>query len=213
MNKLWQFLVQFWDFIWNDDSLLSWVLNIVVAFLLIKFIIYPGLGFIFGTQYPIVAVVSGSMEHDGTFDDWWSSAAVCPQVCQQQQFYAQYNISKEEFQKFEYANGFNTGDIMVLVGKPHDTYEVGEIVVFFSARGEPIIHRIINIQEKEGKRYFHTKGDHNPNSISTPALDEMRIAEEDIIGKAVMRIPYLGWIKIIFFNAISSVGMFLKSLF
>ena len=66
-----------WYFIWEDNSLLSWIVNVILAFVLIKFIIYPGLGLLFSTSYPIVAVVSGSMEHQGNFDTWWGSSAIC----------------------------------------------------------------------------------------------------------------------------------------
>ncbi|MBR9703136.1 hypothetical protein GOV10_03810, partial [Candidatus Woesearchaeota archaeon] len=44
-----------WYFLWYEDSVLSWAASLLVAFLLIKFIIYPGLGLVFGTQFPIVA--------------------------------------------------------------------------------------------------------------------------------------------------------------
>jgi len=54
---------RFWNFMWNDDSVSSWVANVIVAFLLIRFIVYPVLGLILGTHFPIVAVVSESMEH------------------------------------------------------------------------------------------------------------------------------------------------------
>ena len=52
-----------WHFIWEENNIWSWLANIILAFILIKFIIYPAIGFILGTQYPIVAVVSGRMLH------------------------------------------------------------------------------------------------------------------------------------------------------
>ena len=52
---------KFWYFIWEDDSVWSWIVNIGLAFLLIKFIVYPGLGLILATDFPVVAVVSGSI--------------------------------------------------------------------------------------------------------------------------------------------------------
>ena len=64
-------LGKIWHFIWKDDSLLSWIINILLAFLIVKFLIYPGLGFALGTTYPVVAVVSSSMHHDGDFDQWY----------------------------------------------------------------------------------------------------------------------------------------------
>ena len=58
-----------WYFIWEDNSIWSWIVNIILAFVLIKFIVYPGLGLILSTSHPVVAVVSESMEHNGNFDD------------------------------------------------------------------------------------------------------------------------------------------------
>lgn len=52
-----------WFFIWHDNSAASWIINIILAYLIIKFIVYPSLGLVFGTNFPIVAVVSNSMEH------------------------------------------------------------------------------------------------------------------------------------------------------
>ena len=52
-----------WNFFWNDESIWSWLANIIVAFLVIRFLVYPLLGVILGTGYPIVAVISESMEH------------------------------------------------------------------------------------------------------------------------------------------------------
>ena len=59
-------LKRVWYFIWEEDSIWSWLVNIILAFVLIKYVVYPGLGFLLGTSHPIVAVVSGSMEHDGS---------------------------------------------------------------------------------------------------------------------------------------------------
>ena len=64
-------LKKFWHFIWEEDSLLSWIVNIIIAFILIKFIVYPGLGYLLATTHPVVAVVSESMEHNSNFNAWW----------------------------------------------------------------------------------------------------------------------------------------------
>ena len=87
-SELKSVLKTIWNFIWNDDSIWSWLVNIVLAFVIIKFIVYPGLGFLLSTDYPIVAVVSSSMEHDGNFDNWWSP---------QESWYLGYDITKEQF--------------------------------------------------------------------------------------------------------------------
>ncbi|MEM4397217.1 MAG: signal peptidase I, partial [Candidatus Woesearchaeota archaeon] len=163
-------LQKIWYFIWEDDSILSWVVNIILAYVLIKYLIYPGLGLIFGTSYPVVAVVSGSMEHklsngficgkfpenyQNNFDSYWETCG---------SFYEKINIDKETFKKFPFSNGFNTGDIIVLFGKKPSSLKIGDVIVFrgsrFNPKPDPIIHRIIQIKNTSQGLIFHTKGDH-----------------------------------------------------
>jgi signal peptidase I len=182
MNKIsWK---KAWHFIWEDDSWESWLVSVIIAYVLIRFIIYPGLGLVLGTNYPIVAVVSGSMEHDVGFDEWWNI---------HQEAYLNYGITKEEFMEFGFRNGFNKGDIMILRGQDPSKIDVGETLVFYSAiKPEPIIHRIINIRETEDGYVYTTKGDHNGDIHPF----EKNIPQTDIVGTAVLRVPFLGWIKI-----------------
>ncbi|MCX8147025.1 MAG: signal peptidase I [Candidatus Woesearchaeota archaeon] len=201
-HKVKVLLKRFWHFFWEEDTLLSWLLNIVVAFLLIKGVIYPGLGFILDTEYPVVAVISSSMEHNSNFDRWWS---------EKHSWYENYGITKENFKNFYFKNGFNKGDIMVVYGR--GTINIGDVVVFWGGKNRPIIHRVIRVYEEDGKIYYHTKGDNNIDSLqvyvnefgtrvskdsagAVKIIDETKIGKEDIVGKAVFRIPYLGYIKI-----------------
>ncbi len=180
-------LKEFWHFIWHDESLASWIANIVLAFVLIKFIVYPGLGALFGTSYPIVAVVSQSMEHEQDFNQWWE---------ENERFYLKNNITKEQFRYFPFSGGFNKGDIMVLIGKKPKDIEIGDIIVYRSGKPYPIIHRVIH-KEKDGAQYhFETKGDNNKAQIVDPRLDETYVPADTIYGTAVVRIPYLGYVKI-----------------
>ncbi len=177
------FLKKLWNFIWHDDSIWSWIVNLILAFVIVKFIIYPGIGFLLGTNYPIVAVVSGSMEHDQPFDKWWEA---------NKETYEKYNITKEEFEGFRFRNGFDKGDIMILKGKEPKDIKIGEVVVYqTSSSSYPVIHRVVKI---EGGEMFTTKGDHNT------VADPKKVSKEQIskTGVAVFKIPYLGWIKIIF---------------
>ena len=181
----------------NQDSALSWIANVAIAFVLIKFVVYPLLGLIFGTSYPIVAVISGSMEHHGSFDDWWTSPAMRNGVpMTQMEYYWNYDISRDDFEEFPFRNGFNTGDIMILRGATSETISVGDVIVFQSRGREPIIHRVIEKNINENSVTFKTKGDNNPMSYDF----ESEIAEEKVIGKAIFRIPFLGYIKIWFFR-------------
>jgi len=184
-------LSKIWYFIWEDDSLASWLVNIVLAFLLVKFIIYPGLGLILSTDYPVVAVISGSMTHESMdFDEWWERYG---------SWYEKNEITKEEFQTFSFYNGFNEGDIMVLWGSKPQNIKTGHVIVYESHPDyPPIIHRVISKEENEDIT-FTTKGDHN----SIP--DKDLVTEEKLLGKAVLRIPYLGWIKIAFTSIVKAL--------
>jgi len=202
MAKATRTLRKIWWFIWEDDSLLSWAINIILAFILIKYLVYPGLGLLLGTSFPVVAVVSGSMEHDGSFDDWWTDNAICSIAgCTQNDWYNEHGITKDEFTKFIFKNGFNTGDIIILLGTKVDSIEIGDVIVFQSTKPFPIIHRVVEINGQGNDIIFETKGDHNP----TKGPDDLNINSERLIGKAVVRIPYLGWIKIGFFRVIESI--------
>ena len=191
-------LKQLWWFIWESNSIGSWIVNIILAFVLIKFIVYPSLGFVLLTSYPIVAVVSSSMEHTSGFDDWWGS---------NKGWYSNQAVTKEEFLSFPLRNGFNKGDIMVLKGKKPADIKEGDVIVFKSKRPDPIIHRVIKTWKEEDIYYFHTKGDNNADSIKNTLLDETKISQEQLIGKAVVRIPLLGYIKIWF---VELIQLFMK---
>ena len=168
-----------WNFIWEDDSLISWVVNVILAFLIVKFLIFPGLGLVLDTSHPVVAVVSESMDHRGNFDDWWE---------RQGRWYEERGIMKEEFMQYDMKNGFKKGDIIFLRGK--DKFEIGEVVVFSANSNNPIIHRVV--EKKDGK--YQTKGDANSDSSKT--LGEVDISKERVIGKALFRVPFLGWVKV-----------------
>lgn len=205
--KTLKFLKKIWNFIWNDNSIWSWIINIILAFLLIKFLIYPGLGFVLGTSHPVVAVVSGSMEHDQDFSEWWTTS-ICPAnpsgsvKISQGAIYESMDISSDQFYEFPFRNGFNTGDIMFLSNPKN--IELGDVIVFVSPKKpDPIIHRVINIKEENGKKLYTTKGDNNCIS----GTDEKIFSKEIIIGKAGIRAPYLGYIKIGFVNLLKFIGV------
>ena len=186
-----------WHFIWEDNSIWSWIVNIVLAFVLIKFIVYPGLGLLLQTSHPVVAVVSESMEHNNGFDAWWEEA---------NRWYVENDIKKENFAKFPLKNGFDRGDIMVLKGKKPENIEIGDVVVFWSTKKDPIIHRVVKKSHYNNTYYFQTKGDNyktNPMPIKSSFLDETKVSEEQIVGNAILRIPLLGYIKIWFVEIIN----------
>lgn len=183
----------------------SWFVNIILAFLLIKFVVYPGLGLALQTSHPIVAVVSSSMEHDGDFDDWWNSAAICKDrtSCTQSEYYETIGIDKEDFRDFRFRNGFNKGDIMILYRTKPDKIELGDVIVFNADRADPIIHRVIDVKVEDGMYIYQTKGDHNQGSF----YFEAHIMETNYIGRSVLRLPFLGYIKIGFVKLLGVLGI------
>ncbi len=180
-------LQKIWYFIWKDNSIWSWIVNVILAFIIVKFLIYPFFGLVLSTSHPLVAVVSSSMEHNGNFDKWWEN---------QEKWYEFNKITKEQARSWHIHNGFNKGDIMILYGTKAKDLKVGDIIVFKSNQPDPIIHRIVKITNNNNNLIFQTKGDNNPDSIRS--LGELNVTEDKIIGKAIIRIPLLGWVKIIF---------------
>ncbi|MDO8480547.1 MAG: signal peptidase I [Nanoarchaeota archaeon] len=178
---------KFWHFLWKEDSVESWMLNLVLAFVVIKFILYPVLGLMFGTAFPIVAVVSSSMHHPTNFNGYWGETGA---------YYEGINITQEQFRRFPLHNGFNKGDLILLRGTDAQDLQVGDVLVYQSRRPDPIIHRVI----QKNANSFVTKGDNyltnkGPNVDST--MNEYDIRPEQIRGKAFIRVPYLGYVKII----------------
>lgn len=183
-----------WYFIWEDNSIWSWIVNIILAFVLIKFIVYPVLSLFLITSHPIVAVVSSSMEHNIPFDTWWEKNKA---------WYIGNNITKAQFEGFPMKNGFNRGDIIILRGKQPKDIKIGGIIVFRAAKKEPIIHRVVKISKENGKYIYSTKGDNNKGQIRAygegvyGGIDETSIRESLVIGNALLKIPFLGYVKIL----------------
>lgn len=185
-----------WHFIWEDDSALSWIVNIILAIVIIKFLVYPGLGLAFGTGFPIVAVVSDSMEHKMPFDSWWGM---------HENFYSSKNMTMSDFKKLSFKNGFNKGDLMVLFGTKPEKVKIGDVIVFMAGKPDPIIHRVVDIKNVNGTYTFQTKGDKNSGQIVTSWLDETNVKQSSVVGKAVFRIPFLGWVKIVAVDVFVSI--------
>ncbi|MBW2976086.1 signal peptidase I [Candidatus Woesearchaeota archaeon] len=237
MNKEFKKLLKkVWYFIWEDDSIWSWIANIILAFVIIKFVVYPGLGFLLSTSHPVVAVVSSSMEHNAVpycakYNDFEVlnkdirhcveySYSMCGNAYDKKKSFdldeyweecggwyeSNTGITKSQFSGFSFKNGFNKGDIMVLVGRGPENIAIGDVVVFRSNKEDPIIHRVVKESNRDREIYFQTKGDNNKESIKNSALDETSVGERVIIGKAVLRVPLLGYIKIWFTQMIKFLG-------
>lgn len=219
-------LKKIWNFIWLDNSIWSWLVNVILAYVIIKFLFYPGIGFLLSTDYPAVGVVSCSMEHkpDNCWvdcynrgSDWDSCRANQLVMCGNKysdrkirdfdgfweecgRWYEDKGINKEEFSEFDFKNGFNMGDIFIVNGRSE--INKGDVIVFYyPGETNPVIHRVINIVEENDEIYYQTKGDHNSDSSSL----EQKINKERIYGKAIIKIPWFGWVKIWFTTMINAL--------
>jgi len=172
LQKLWAYL--------KKDTLGSWILSLVLLFILIKFIVFPLLSLITGSSLPLVVVESCSMYHStSVFNNWWYQNGA---------WYEQNNISKSTFQSFSLSSGLNKGDIVLVTGDKNP--ERGDIIIFTAGTQYPIIHRIMGIEP------LNTKGDNNIEQLDI----EKNVSSNVIIGKASGKVPFVGWIKLIFFE-------------
>lgn len=176
---------RFWIFL-KKDTWGSFVVTLLIAFIIIKFIFFPLLSLVTGTALPLVIVESCSMYHSESMEK-----------VMQNSVYSQFNLSLENSKKWGFQNGLNKGDIIFVISPKKA--KIGDVIIFGSGNsGTPIIHRIISLNPMQ------TKGDNNPVQLipsNNPGrIDETNIVKEQLVGKAVFRIPYLGWLKLIFYE-------------
>jgi len=185
IRKYWKMATEGWVG-WITYALLGIILAYTTNFVL---------GLILRTDLPLVVVVSSSMSHKPekgilcgtyvenfaqTFDEYW---IYCEKT------FKNFGITKEDFMRFPFNKGLSVGDVAVVAGS--DSYSVGDIVVFSPKDAKyPIIHRIVAINE-DGS--FQTKGDHNFAQLPY----EYKVEKNQIHGKVVFVIPYIGLIKVL----------------
>jgi len=182
MEKIEESLKKFWKFL-RKDSWGSFAVTLLIAFIVIKFVFFPGLALITGTSLPIVIVESCSMyHHDAGFENTFTSP-----------IYEKYGINIADTSGWDFPNGFSKGDLIFVV-RAKDI-EVGDVIVFHGGAANPLIHRVVETGET-----YSTKGDNYvTNSKQLPS--ELNIREDQIIGKALFRVPVVGWAKLIFFES------------
>jgi len=176
------FLKKSWKFL-HEDSWASLVVTLVLALVIIKFVFFPGLSYLTGTSLPLVIVESCSMHHyENGFDKIFETSDV----------YSDAGIFLGDTSNWIFQDGFNKGDVIFVVGA--DNVEVGDVIIFNGGSQYPLIHRIV-----ETGNYYATKGDNYKTNFKQ--LDsEKKISENQIVGKALFRVPLIGWIKLIFFE-------------
>ena len=79
----------------------------------------------------------------------------------------------------------HSGDIVIEKKYSESDLNIGDVVTF-EQNGENITHRISDIEEDNSEKKYITKGDNN--NIE----DSQKITYDEIQGKEVIQIPYLG---------------------
>lgn len=174
----------------------EYVQTAVIIGLIVAIVIgfWFGVQLVLATPYPVLAVVSGSMcVPSGAFCDGWSDP---------------------------FERTLHIGDVIIIQGvNPADLnadYPNSDIIVYQDPRNptDPeakIVHRIVDKQVIDGKLYFQTKGDGNghhkwPSAISTSDYDSWNlpdgVPEDQIYGRVIMRIPWIGHIILFMHNSV-----------
>lgn len=109
------------------------------------------------------------------------------------------------FSSYIIASGSMTPNIRVndlVINQRVKAYEVqvGDVITFLSesplSNGLTITHRVVAIiQSPDGSYLFRTKGDANQTA------DDWLVPEENIVGKVLIKIPYIGYIHSFLLNS------------
>lgn len=79
------------------------------------------------------------------------------------------------------------GDAVILQKtKNYSSLKEGNIIIY-KKEGKIVIHRIVEIKKEKDKYYFITKGDANKT------VDTWLVREEEIIGKSLFKVNYVGY--------------------
>jgi len=103
-------------------------------------------------------------------------------------------------------SAIGVGDLAVVKKQADANYKVGDIIAFKNANNSKTLttHRLAGLVNQDGKVFYQTKGDANKT------VDRELVSPQNIIGKAYLRLPYLG--KLIVFTK-TSAGFSLAVIF
>ena len=174
------------DRLWKNEYIQA--LTVVILLVIAIFgLIYGAQVFLHTKTLPVFIVSTGSMcvPYDGACDGW----------------------------SHPFARTLHEGDILIIIPvNPKDLktdYPNSDIIVYNTAEFGRIVHRIVATTTINGQLAFYTKGDGNgqykwPAVPPTSEYDPWSpILANQIVGKVVLRIPWVGHITL-FLQSLSS---------
>lgn len=82
---------------------------------------------------------------------------------------------------------------------PYTDVKVGDVVVYNAMwYSEPVIHRVIDIQQINGSQYYIIKGDNNEVQDPYPVSPDQIKSKVLKIGDSLVIIPKLGYVTLLF---------------
>ena len=103
----------------------------------------------------------------------------------------------------------HVGDIIVIQGVDPKDLNVGDIIIFRRPDDQSvlIVHRIVAKQEIDDELYFTTKGDGNSMKDFWSGSPEGAVSGDMIVGKLLMRIPWIGHIPLFLNQVAKGLGI------
>jgi signal peptidase I len=163
--------------IWQNEYFQTIIMILIIVGIVFGF--WYGTRFVLNTDYPMLAVASGSMcTLPGSYCDGWSHP---------------------------FERTLHVGDLIIVQGvRPEDIYAApfnetgrsGDIIVFYQSYGdELIVHRAIDEAVDNGTVIsFTTKGDGNAGA-------DQPIPASSLVGRVVLRIPWIGHLALYMRNS------------
>lgn len=81
-----------------------------------------------------------------------------------------------------------TGDAVIMKDLEADTVKPGDVIIFHDPEDKAnlVIHRVVNVEEQGGVKFFSTKGDNNKEA------DNWKISAGEVLGGVAVTLPGFG---------------------
>lgn len=163
--------------LWKNEYFQTAIMIVLILAIVLGF--WYGSRIVLNTDYPALAVASGSMcKVQHMFCDGWSHP---------------------------FGRTLHVGDLIIVQGVPPEDIKAapepdGDIIVFrvpgsIRPDGDLIVHRAVEKIDKGGSISFRTKGDGNDDR------DSWEIPADHVVGKVVLRIPWVGHLALYMRNS------------